>query len=195
MILVLDPSATAEQTAEVLEELARRGCSGQVLQTASGPVVHVTGGRARRARRLRALDQVLEIVPTSGPRVRREGWRFYPYHFVNWSAFGVVLLGLLVLLAGWLPTGIGDEVDYRHPAESVSQPWYLRVPLAFAGLFPAALAWLGWLLLAALCLAFFLLPLLDRSGPDSVWGPRLRVLGALGLVATVVLVLWTGVAA
>lgn len=195
MILVLDPAATPEQTAEVLDELTRRGCAGQLVQTGAGPIVHVTAGRTRRARRLRALDQVLEIVPTSGPRVRREGWRFYPYHFVNWSAFGIVLLGLLVFLAGWLPTGIGAEVDYGHPAQSVSQPWYLRVQLAFVGLFPAALSWLAWLLLTALGLAFFLLPMLDRSSPTSAWSPRLRALGALALVAVVVLVLWTGVGA
>jgi quinol-cytochrome oxidoreductase complex cytochrome b subunit len=195
MILVLRPGASAAEVAEVLQELERRGCTGSVMRTGTGPVVHVTGGRSRRARRLRELEQVVEILPTSGPRVRREGWRFFPYHFVNWSAFGVALLGLLVFLAGMLPTGIGDEVDYSHPPEVVAQPWYLCVPLAFVHAFPPALAWLGWILLALAALALFFLPLLDRTPPESSSSSRLRQASALALVAAVAWTLWKGVGA
>lgn len=192
MILVLRPGSGPAEVAEVLRELEQRGCQGRALTTGAGTVVHVIAGRTRRARRLRLLDQVVEIVPTSGPRVRREGWRFFPYHFVNWSAFGIALLGVLVFLAGLFPTGIGDEVDYAHPPESLGEPWYLRVPLAFLHALPDSLAWLGWLLLGALALALLLLPLLDRSRPDSRLAPRLRLASGLAVTLVVVLVLWKG---
>lgn len=185
MILVLRPGTSPAQAAEVLQELEKRGCAGRIVQTQNGSVVHVTRGRTRRARHLRSLEQVLEIVPTSGPRVRREGWRFFPYHFVNWSAFGVVMLGVLVFLAGMLPTGIGAEVDYSHPAEAVSQPWYLRPALAFVRLFPPALAWLGWVLLGLLGLSFLLLPLLDRARAEGRAGRGLRLAVALLLLLAV----------
>lgn len=192
MILVLRPGSTPEEVSEVLRELEARGCKGQALATGAGPVVHVVAGRTRRARRLKVLEQVVEIVPTSGPRVRREGWRFFPYHFVNWSAFGIALLGVLVFLAGLLPTGIGEPVDYSQPPESLSQPWYLRVPLAFLHLFPPSLFWLGWLLFGLLALALLLLPLLDRSRPDHPWGARVRFASGLALALTLALVLWKG---
>lgn len=195
MILVLRPGATAAEAAEVLQELAKRGCAGNVVQAGASSVVHVTHGRARRVRKLRHLEQILEIVPTSGPRVRREGWRFFPYHFVNWSAAGVALLGVLVFLAGLMPTGIGAEVDYSHPPASVSQPWYLRPAFAFVGLFPGALEWLGWLVLWLLALAFLALPLLERSLPAGGASRSLRFAAALALCAYAVLAIAGGVRA
>jgi quinol-cytochrome oxidoreductase complex cytochrome b subunit len=124
--------------------------------------------------------------------VRREGWRFYPYHFVNWSAFGMALLGLLVFLAGLFPTGIGPEVDYGHPPGTVAQPWYLRAPLLFARALPAPFAWplIG---LAALALLF--LPLLDRSQPGSRALRGVRLVFALLAVLAVAAGAWEGTGA
>lgn len=192
MILVLRPGVSAGEVAEVLQELEERGCSGRALTLDTNPVVHVTSGRVRRARALRSLEQVIEVVPTSGPRVRREGWRFFPYHFVNWSAFGVALLGVLVFLAGLFPTGIGLEVDYARAPESGLQPWYLRPPLAFVQLFPRSLEGFGWLLFVGLALALFSLPLLDRSRSGMAAGRGVRLVFALVLVMLVGLSVWKG---
>lgn len=192
MIVVLRPGATEEEVAEVLRGLERRGCSGRAVQTSAGTVVHVLSGRPRRARRVRRFEQVLEIVPTSGPRVRREGWRFFPYHFVNWSGFGVALLGALVFLAGMFPTGVGDPVDYSHAPATVVQPWYLRAPLAFVHLFPHPLFWVGWLVLIVLALVVLFLPFLDRSRDEERSGRWLRAGAALLFVAAVVLTTWKG---
>lgn len=195
MILVLRPGTSSAGTEVVLRELEKRGCTGRVLETGAGAVVHVVSGRTRRARRLRDLEQVVEIVPTSGPRVRREGWRFYPYHFVNWSAFGMALLGLLVFLAGLYPTGIGAEVDYRHPPAVVAQPWYLRAPQALADLLPAPVSGLSWLLCGLLALALFFLPLLDRSRSGSRLALGLRLAAALLVTLAVALLAWKGASA
>lgn len=192
MIVVLRPGATEAEVAEVVRALEQRGCSARAVPTGTGTVVHVLSGRPRRARRMKRFDQVLEIVPTSGPRVRREGWRWYPYHFVNWSGFGVVLLGALVFLAGMFPTGIGDEVDYSRAPDTVSQPWYLRAPLAFVHLFPRSLFWLGWLLLLLFLMAVLFLPFLDRSRPEDRSGRGLRIGAALLVVTAVVLSAWKG---
>ena len=192
MIVVLRPGCTEAEVNEVLRALEDRGCTGRAVTTGSGTVVHLVAGRPRRARRVRRFDQVLEIVPTSGPRVRREGWRWFPFHFVNWSGFGVVLLGALVFLAGMFPTGIGDVVDYSHPPDTVAQPWYLRAPLAFVHLFPRSLFWLGWLLLMVLALIVLFLPFLDRSRLEERSGRWLRIGTALLVVSAVVLTAWQG---
>jgi hypothetical protein len=167
MILVLRAGTSAAELAEVLALLERHGMRGQALQANERTLVHIVSGSTRRARRLRKLEQVEALVPTSGPRVRAQGRRFYPYHFVNWSAVVVLLLGLLVLLAGQYPPGIGAEIDAEHPPQEVTEPWFWRAPLAFVASFPAALAWLGWLLLLLLAALIFCLPLLHRSRGGS----------------------------
>jgi hypothetical protein len=165
MIVVLKAGASAEELAEVMTALERRGLKGQALTAGARTLVHIVSGPTRRARRLRRLEQVEALVPTSGPRVRAQGRRFYPYHFVNWSAVIVLLLGLLVLLAGRYPPGMGAAIDADHPPSALLEPWFVRAPLQFAAWFPAA--WIGWLLLALLVALIFCLPLLQRSRSDA----------------------------
>lgn len=167
MIVVLRPGSTEEEIAEVLRLLERRGIEGRVVQTSEKPLVHLVSGPTRRARRLLKLEQVEAIVPTSGPRLREQGRRFYPYYFIHLSALCLVLLALLVLLAGHHPPGLGDEIDTQHAPAALSYPWYVRAPMAFVALFPASAAWLGWLCLYALAAAFFFLPLVDRSSAPA----------------------------
>jgi quinol-cytochrome oxidoreductase complex cytochrome b subunit len=178
VILVLKPGIDQQELDEVLRELSRLGIESRVLRAGSKPLVHLVSGPTRRARRLLALEQVEALVPTSGPRVRSSGRRFYPYHFVNLSAACLLLLGLLVLLAGNHPPGLGDAIDPQHPPAEIPYPWYVRAPLSFVALFPHSWAWLGWLWLYALGLAALLLPVVDRSS-DSAPARWPRLLGAL----------------
>jgi quinol-cytochrome oxidoreductase complex cytochrome b subunit len=187
MIVVLRAGSTEAEIGEVLEEIERRGIRGRLLRGGDQPLIHLTSGPTRSARRLIKLEQVEALVATSGPRVRREGRRFYPYYFVNLSAGFVVMLGLLVLLAGQLPSGIGAAIDAQHPPAEISVPWYARAPLALVALVPPARAWIGWLLVLAVAVAAFFLPALDRS-KGSRAGERWPVL-ALGGVAAI-LWLW-----
>jgi len=185
MILVLESGSTEAQIEEVRQLLVERGLEVRVLTAAGKPVIHVLAGDTRRARKLLKHERVEALVPTSGPRVRREGRRFWPYHFIRWSALSVAMVGALVLMAGQLPPGIGGPVDPRVPPTDLDQPWYMRFSLDFVGLFPESLAWAGWLLLALLAAAFFALPLLDRSTGSS---RTRRVL--IGLAGVVLVALW-----
>ncbi len=163
MILVLKPGIEQAELDEVLRELEKRGIEGRVLRGGSKPLVHLVAGPTRAARKLLKLEQVEALVPTSGPRVRHSGRRFYPYHFVHLSAGCLLLAGLLVLLAGNYPPGLGDAIDPQHPPQDLGYPWYVRAPLSFVALFPQGGAWLGWLCLYALGLSALLLPTLERS--------------------------------
>lgn len=181
MILVLKPGIDAQELAEVLAELEKRGIEGRVLKNGPKPLVHLVSGPTRSARKLLKLEQVEALVPTSGPRVRASGRRFYPYHFVQLAAVCLLLAGVLVLLAGNFPPGLGDAIDPQHPPQALGYPWYVRAPLSFVALFPQNSAWLGWLCLYALLLAALLLPSLDRTrgGAAARW-PKL--VGALVLL-------------
>ena len=168
MILVMERGATEAQVGEVLAELERRGLRARRVDGGGKPLIHVLSGDTRKARRLLGHARVEALLPTSGPRVRREGRRFWPYHFIRWSALSIVLIGLLVLLAGQLPPGIGPGMDVQHQPAAIGQPWYVRAPLAFTALFPDGSTWLGWLCLLGLALVAFFLPVLDRSRTGSL---------------------------
>ncbi len=134
MILVLKPGIEKQEVDEVLRELELRGIEGRVLLCGPKPLVHLVSGPTRRARGLLKLEQVEALVPTSGPRVRRSGRRFYPYHFVHLSAACLLFAGVLVLLAGNFPPGLGDAIDQQHPPAELGYPWYVRAPLSFVAL-------------------------------------------------------------
>lgn len=179
MIVVLDRGATQDDVAEVLDELAALGLEGRVLRTTERSLVHVSRGSTRLARRLARMERVTGLVPTSGPRVRREGRRFYPYHFVTWCAVAFLAMGALVALAGFLPPGLGDAVDPRAPAPAGFEPWYLRGLQRAAAAFPAGSAWMVWPAALAALVLLYLMPRLERAGGARGRSAALAVGGAL----------------
>jgi len=179
VIVVLRRGATEAEILEVEREMERRGLSGRRLQIGDQPALHATAGPTRQTRRLLRLKQVEGLVPTSGPRLRAEGRRFYPYHFVVQSAASIVLFGALVMLAGFFPAGVGGPIDPRAMPARISDPWFARAPLAFVALFPPESAWLAWLVLLLAGAAVLLLPVVDRGRGRG----RIVVLAAALLLA------------
>jgi quinol-cytochrome oxidoreductase complex cytochrome b subunit len=163
VIVVLQRGATPEQVAEAIQTLEKRGVTVRRVDSDGRALLHVVAGPSARARRALSLEQVEGLIPTSGPRVRREGRRFFPYHAMQWAAVLMVALGTLVLLAGQLPPGIGMPVDVQNAPQDVQSPWYLRAPLALLALFPHSLAWLGMIVFTAL---FLFVPRFERSHAD-----------------------------
>jgi hypothetical protein len=195
VIIVLERGAKPEQIAEAVHALEKRGLEVRQLVAAGKPILHVTGGDSSRARRLLRLEQVEGLIPTSGPRVRLEGRRFFPYHVIQWSAFGIVVLGALVLLAGQFPPGIGLPVDVQSPPEVVAQPWYARGPLWLLELFPTEHAWLAWCVFGLVALAFVFVPRLDRGSSSREASPKLRLAVALLVLAALAFAVTRGGAA
>jgi quinol-cytochrome oxidoreductase complex cytochrome b subunit len=185
MIVVIKRGSTQAQIEEILGELKRLGLSGRVVQTTDKPLIHIVSGDPYAARALRH-ERIQALVPTRGPRVRRHGRRFYPYHFMNWSIAALLLLGVLVLLAGLLPPGLGQPVDLQRPPAHLEPPWYYRGLDQFLRLFPAHLAWLAWLLAGLIWAAILFVPELDRAPGRSMrerrWIVGLGILAGLGAV-------------
>lgn len=159
MIIVLKRGTEAEQIAEVVREAERRGLKVRSLVTADKPALHVISGNTRRARKLLKLERVQALVPTSGPRVRRSGRRFFPFHFLNWSSSALMLIATLVLLAGQFPPGLGPAPDTRAPAAALELPWYAAWPARALGGMPGVIA---LLLVVAVPLLLLALPTIDR---------------------------------
>jgi hypothetical protein len=184
MLLVLRPETTEEEHAEVMRELGELGLEGRLLKSETKPLVHVLNGPTRPARRLVRLPQVEGIVPTSGPRIRRFGRRFYPYHFIGWSAVGLLLAGLLVLLAGYLPPGLGVPPDLRNEPDVIERPWYLWAVDSYLEMVPGIP---GIALLLFFVAAVFFLPLLDRTKGEGLRARLPVLVPGMALVALYVL--------
>lgn len=180
MIIVLESGTNEAQKTEILAELEKRGLRGRVLEGPVRPVIHVIEGSTRQARKLLGLERVEALVATSGPRIRREGRRFYPYHFIGWCAAGLILLGILVTLAGFLPPGLGAELDPRAPRPDLVAPWFLCAPVALLRFLPGML---GWVVLAAAFVLLLCVPLLDRAREAAPRPSALRVAIVVAVVA------------
>lgn len=163
MIVVLRRGATDAQRDEIVRELERYGLGVRALVGGGKPLLHVTSGPTRRAQRVLAADVVEALVPTSGPRLRRQGHRIYPYYFIRWCAAGVAIFGLMVFMAGYFPPGTGPEVQLQDPPATLGWPWYVRAPLAILRSFPPEQRWMAWSLILLLCVVTVLLPVLDRT--------------------------------
>jgi hypothetical protein len=191
MIVLLARDTTEQQLAELLGEMEAGGLETRLLNRSGRPMIHVLSGSTRRVRVLLRSDQVRALIPTSGPRILKHGRRFYPYHFINWSAACLVLLGGLILLSGYLPPGTGRVIDVENRPEVIELPWYGRAPATLLELLPAGWSGAGWAMMLVAVLVVFCLPLLDRTRGEGV-ARRIPIL-ALGLAlaaATLVLTLW-----
>ncbi|MCB9914663.1 MAG: hypothetical protein H6828_05870 [Planctomycetes bacterium] len=187
MILVLERGTSQTEVDKILAELERRGLEGRALTCGEKNLIHVIAGRTRLARPLLRMDGVQGLVPTSGPRIRVQGRRFYPYHFIGWFAACLLVSGLLVLLAGFFPPGVGAGIDMSARPEVIAAPWYLRPFQGLMELFPANLLGIGWVAVLALVVAGFCLPFLDRTEGPGFAGRWPALLLGFGLIAGAVL--------
>jgi hypothetical protein len=188
MIIVLERGAKPEQVEEVIELLRREGVEVKCVRAAGKPVLHVQDGATRRAHKALTHDAVEGLLATSGPRIRREGHRFYPYHALHWFAIWMVVVATLVLLAGQLPPGIGRAIDLQTAPEQVVVPWYGRAATGFLALFPHSASWLAWTLMWVALALFVALPRFDRRRNVA----RAPLLVAVAALVAVVAWLATG---
>lgn len=181
MIIVIKREAGQDAIGLVLKELEELGLEGRVLDGLDRPIIHILNAPTWPAKRLARHPAVSALIPTSGPRHRREGRRFFPYHFLAWCNLLLLGLSLLLLLAGFFPPGLGRPADLLRPGENVAAPWYIQGIHSFLALFPAGSGGLAAMALALIWAAFFFLPEIDRTS-GRAWRQRLPIL-ALGLFA------------
>ena len=195
MIVVLTAGTTDEQRDEIVRELKELGLGVRAMRGGGQPLLHITSGPTRRARQVLRDDCVQALVPTSGPRLRRHGHRIYPYYLIRWSAAGIVIFGLMVLLAGQLPPGTGEEIQLQHPPATLDWPWYLNAPRALVQAFDAQQRWIGWSALLGLVLVTLALPLIDRTKGEGLQRRWPFVGASVVLVVIALYLTWTGASA
>ncbi len=175
MIVVLRRGITDAQIEEILGEFPKLGIEGRVIRGASKPVIHILSGTFLAVRPLLRMDRVEAIVRTDGPRIRKVGRPFFPHHFINWCVSTLLALAGLIVLAGFLPPGLGSPVDVTQAPGVFSSPWYARAFEKLISLAPPAYAKVAPGATFLMIVVIFFLPLWDR-GEDRRLIRRLPVL-------------------
>ena len=177
MIVVLDSNVSSERIEEILSEMRALGLQGELMNDLAKPLIHVVDGPGRVARKLLRREGVQALIPTSGPRNRSRGRYFSPYHTLNWATAVLVVIGIVVALSGFLPPGLGEEIDRNHPAP-IAVPWFLRAPA-----FLLRYGWPGSLALVVIFALVFFLPRIDRTSGTGAGRVPLLLVGLLVLAA------------
>lgn len=187
MIVVLEHGTTEAQLREHLAALTALGLEARPLSCGDRPLLHVVDGPTRRTKALLRRPGVDALVPTSGPRVRRQGRHFFPYHCINFLTASLLVLGLLVVLAGFFPPGVGRPVVHHVDGRGLSAPWFARPFVELVERYS-----FGWVVLLALAAVVFLVPLLDRTRGRGLVARLPFVLLGFALVAGWILLSFPG---
>jgi len=113
---------------------------------------------------------------------------FYPTFVFKEATVALGVFIVIILLAVFLPAGMGDPAD---PSDSTFIPkpeWYFLSAYQFLKVFPGKLEVLGIILQPLMLLGLCALPFIDRN-PERRMGKRKFQLGLLGLVVVVTIIL------
>jgi quinol-cytochrome oxidoreductase complex cytochrome b subunit len=129
-----------------------------------------------------------------------KGPLFWPNHLVTEVASMIGFMGLIVILAGYLPHGLQDPADPFVTPEHVKPEWFFLalyqilklVPRTFMGIEdfnkPATLIFSGVIVLLMMAL-----PWIDRTPPDAQHPLRrlpITIIFTVGLLAFLALTFW-----
>lgn len=179
MILVLRHDTTTAQLEELQQKAEALNLEFNTLKREGRTVLHLSSGLTSQVCKLERLDCVEGVVRLTVPDADLRPRAFFPYHMTRWIAGSTLVLGLLVLLTGLYPPGLGGPVDLSSSGEVIA-PWYFRALDSVRELFPEEQAGLAALVVMLAGLLLFLLPVLDRT-PGRTPAERKGVL-AVGLV-------------
>lgn len=104
-------------------------------------------------------------VVTNGGSAREEGLPFFPYHMLRQLVVALILIGLLVTLAVFLPRPISGAADPFSVPPDLRPLGIPATILVGAGRLPIGLGLVG---LPILFLLMAILPLVDRSGEGGI---------------------------
>jgi len=190
MIVLLKRDASADVVARLMERIQDEGLEVVPLQEGGDRAFEVLGAERGRVLPLATAEGVEAILTRRTPL--QGGEPLWPHFTIRVAILALVLVSLLLLLAAFLPAGLGDAAGASAATALQGTPWYLR-PLAWLhGLFPSSLHWVSGTIVLLFWIGLFLLPFLDRAprSPGAAVRHRaIRVVAALLLVFFVVLAL------
>ncbi len=121
---------------------------------------------------------------------------FWPNFVFREAVLWLVLFGVLLSLAVFLPQGLGRAADLRAPApEGIKPEWYFLFLFQTLKIFPAKIWFLKGETLAVLAilagvLFFFFIPLIDNK-PASRKGKILTVVAWLAIIYALAMSAWS----
>jgi len=187
MILLLRADADQAAIDDLFARLKALDLEAVVLDGLKGRAIEVVGENRGRALALRDAPAVREIL------TRRTGLQggepLWPHFMLRLGILALLLLVALLLLAAFLPPGLGDAAHPDNPLVGHGVEWYMRPAAGLVGLFPEGSRWLAGVIGLVLWGAFLSWPFLDRVPQRTAAGRAL--LAALGF-AVVLMILVLG---
>jgi hypothetical protein len=168
MILLLKHDATDASVRELKEAVQALGLSTAPLDDGRGRALEIVGADPSRVLGLRGLAAIEEILTRRTPLAGGEP--IWPHFTLRLAIVTLLLLALLSILSGYVPTGLGDRATVAAPPGPPE--WYLRPMVGLRDLlgpFARPATALFWIL-------FFAWPFLDR-GDSPARRMLLRVMG------------------
>jgi len=183
MIVLLRDDVDQAAVDDLLRRVEALGLQVRALDGARGRALEVLGEGRGRALELRGAPAVREILTRRTLLVGGEP--LWPHFALRVGVVLLALLGLLFLLAAFLPPGLGDAAHADNPAAALPVEWYLRPFAGLCALLPEAARPLAGVTGLLLFLAFLLWPFLDRATERP--GLRHTLLGVAVLAGLVAL--------
>ncbi|MFV1959938.1 MAG: hypothetical protein ACC662_11070, partial [Planctomycetota bacterium] len=160
MIVLLKRDASPDVVARLMERIRDEGLEVVPLQEGGDRAFEVVGAERGRVLPLAGAEGVEAILTRRTPL--HGGEPLWPHFTIRVTILALVLLSVLLIMAAFLPSGLGDAAQAAGGSPAAGMPWYLR-PLAWLyGLFPPSLHWLSGTLVLLFWAGLFFLPFLDR---------------------------------
>lgn len=123
---------------------------------------------------------------------------FIPTHILNEAIVAIVVMGIIIILAGYFPFGLGSPADPFKTPEHIKPEWYFLPVYQLLKLIPEKLLGLrnaSWAMIITfiLFLVLMFLPWIDRSNPEvrhPLKRPLVTIVGVVVIVAAIALMLW-----
>jgi quinol-cytochrome oxidoreductase complex cytochrome b subunit len=177
-LLVLRESAT-EADAESLLALARAGnARATVLETGGARMLDVAGAEAA-VDRLARESAVVEAIPVDS---RPQTTTAFQRQFLRRLGANLLIAGVLVLLAAWLPPRISGPVDPLVVEPPGNTPWYVLWYAGLVRMFSPGLAFLAPVVLFLMPALALLWPVIDVYDGDRPRRPKLTPIAGVAFV-------------
>ncbi len=175
MLVVFREGTVENEARRVARMMEAAGISCDVVVGLRKIVIHARTEDAELLAPFQNHPGIESMLPLSGSADSAEGYPFFPRQFFTNLMVMILVLGALVLLAGYLPAGLGARHDPLFAPAATNVEWYLLPVQKFLEMLTNRFASLGVLLTGLFSLVFFLWPWVDRSGRTM---SRLLRLGA-----------------
>ena len=139
MLVVFREGTTEEEAQKICGMMKAAGIESRLVVGLRKIVVHARTNDVDLLAPFQAYTIVEGLVPIEGEGEATEGYPFFPRQFFTNIIVMLFALGVLILLAGYFPAGLGTRHDPIEPTRDIGAEWYLLPVQKFLDVVPEPL--------------------------------------------------------